>query len=183
MRVLLPLAALGGLVGAGLLLLTPESAFEVLIPFLIIGAVVLLALGNTVKKRVAERISHHQGGRERLLGPAIGIFAAAIYGGYFGGGLGIIVLAVLGVVLVDTLTRINALKQCSSLVINAAGALVFVFSGHVLWVTAAVMLICALGGGYLGGHLATRLPAVVLQRVVIGVGVVVAVVYSVRTFG
>jgi len=86
-------------------------------------------------------------------------------------------------VLVDTLTRINALKQCSSLVINGAAALVFVFSGYVLWVTAVVMLICALGGGYLGGHLATRLPAVVLQRVVIGVGVVVAVVYSIRTFG
>ena len=183
MRVLLPLAALGGLVGAGLLLLTPESAFEVLIPFLIIGAVVLLALGNTVKKRVAERISRHQGGRERLLGAAIGIFAASIYGGYFGGGLGIIVLAVLGAVLVDTLTRINALKQCSSLVINGAAALVFVFSGHVLWVTAVVMLFCALGGGYLGGHLASRLPAAVLQRLVIVVGVVVAVVYSVRTFG
>jgi uncharacterized membrane protein YfcA len=179
----LPLAALGGVVGAALLLITPESAFEVLIPFLIIGAVVLLALGNTVKKRVAERISHLHGGHERLLGPAIGIFAAAIYGGYFGGGLGIIVLAVFGAVLVDTLTRINALKQCSSLVVNGAAALVFVFSGHVLWVTAVVMLVCALGGGYLGGHLATRLPAVVLQRVVIGVGVVVAVVYSIRTFG
>ena len=183
MRVLLPLAALGGLIGAGLLLITPEHAFSVLIPFLIIGAVVLLALGNTVKKRVTERISQLHGGQERLLGPAIGIFAAAIYGGYFGGGLGIIVLAVLGVVLVDTLTRINALKQCSSLVINAAAALVFVFSGHVLWITALVMLVCALGGGYLGGHLATRLPAVVLQRLVIVVGVVVAVVYSVRTFG
>ena len=182
MRVLLPLAALGGLVGAALLLITPESAFEVLIPFLIIGAVVLLALGNTVKKRVAERISRLHGGHERLLGPAIGIFAAAIYGGYFGGGLGIIVLAVLGAVLIDTLTRINALKQCSSLVVNGAAALVFIFSGHVLWVTAVVMLICALGGGYLGGHLATRLPAVVLQRVMIVVGVVVAVVYSVRTF-
>ena len=92
-------------------------------------------------------------------------------------------LAVLGAVLVDTLTRINALKQCSSLVINGAAALVFVFSGHVLWVTAVVMLFCALGGGYLGGHLASRLPAAVLQRLVIVVGVVVAVVYSVRTFG
>ncbi|PHX80873.1 MAG: permease [Thermoleophilia bacterium] len=183
MRILLPVAALGGLVGAGLLLITPERAFSVLIPFLIIGAVVLLALGGTVKKRVSERISHLHGGRERLLGPAIGIFAAAIYGGYFGGGLGIIVLAVLGVVLVDTLTRINALKQCSSLVINGAAALVFVFSGHVLWATAVVMLVCALGGGYLGGNLATRLPAVVLQRLVIVVGVVVAVVYSIRTFG
>ena len=86
--------------------------------------------------------------REHLVGPAIGVFLAAIYGGYFGGGLGIIVLAVLGMVLVDTLTRINALKQCTSLVVNGFAAVIFLFSGHVLWMTAGVMLVCALLGGY-----------------------------------
>jgi uncharacterized membrane protein YfcA len=182
LRILLPVAALGGVVGAGLLLLTPESAFEVLIPFLIIGAVVILGLGDAIKRRVAARISHLHGGVERLAGPAVGIFAAAIYGGYFGGGLGIIVLAVLGLVLVDTLTRINALKQCTSLVVNGFAAIVFLFSGQVLWMTAGVMLVCALLGGYLGGHVASRVPARVLQRVVLVIGVVVAVVYSVRTF-
>lgn len=183
MRVLLPAAALGGIIGAGLLLVTPESAFKVLVPFLILGAVVLLALGDTIKTRVAARISHLHDGTERLGGPLIGVFLAAIYGGYFGGGLGIIVLAVLGMVLVDTLTRINALKQCTSLVINAFAAIIFLFSGHVLWMTAGVMLICALLGGFLGGHVATRVSARVLQRVVLVIGVVVAVVYSVRTFG
>ncbi|MGI9116938.1 MAG: sulfite exporter TauE/SafE family protein [Gaiellales bacterium] len=182
MRVLLPVAALGGVVGAGLLLVTPDSAFEVLVPFLILGAVVILALGDRVKQAVAARVSQHHDGRERLTGPAVGLFLAAIYGGYFGGGLGIIVLAVLGMVLVDTLTRVNALKQCSSLVINGVAAVVFLFSGHVLWMTAGVMLVCALLGGYLGGRVATRVPARVLQRIVLVIGAVVAVVYAARTY-
>jgi uncharacterized membrane protein YfcA len=182
MRVLLPAAALGGVLGAVLLLITPESAFKVLVPFLIMGAVVILALGDQVKRRVAARVSQLSGGQEHLLGPAIGVFLAAIYGGYFGGGLGIIVLAVLGMVLVDTLTRINALKQCTSLVVNGFAAVIFLFSGHVLWMTAGVMLVCALLGGYLGGRVASRVSAKVLQRLVLVIGVVVAVVYSVRTF-
>ncbi len=183
LRIILPVAALGGVAGAALLLVTPESTFAVMIPFLILTAVVLLALGDTVKQQVAVRISQMYGGREHLLGPTISVFFAAIYGGYFGGGLGIIVLAVLGIVLVDSFKRINALKQCSSLVINGAAAVVFALSGHVLWLTALVMLLCALLGGYLGGRLAGRLSSTILQRLVLVIGVVVAVVYSVRTFG
>ena len=183
LRVLMPAAALGGLAGAALLLLTPESVFAVLVPILILAAVAVLALGDAVKRRVAERVSRTlDGGPERLLGPAIGVFAAAIYGGYFGGGLGIIVLAVLGVILVDTLTRLNALKQATSLVVNAVAAGVFVVFGDVVWSAAAVMLVCAVVGGYLGGTLAGRVPARVLQRIVLVIGVAVAVGYAVRTY-
>jgi len=183
LRVLMPAAALGGLAGAALLLLTPESVFEVLVPILILAAVGVLALGDAVKRRVAERISRAvDGAPEHLLGPAIGVFAAAIYGGYFGGGLGIIVLAVLGVILVDSLTRLNALKQATSLVVNAVAAGVFVVFGDVVWSAAGVMLVCAVVGGYLGGTLAGRVPARVLQRIVLVIGVAVAVGYAVRTY-
>lgn len=183
LRVLMPAAAAGGLVGAALLLLTPERAFEVLIPVLILAAVAVLALGDAVKRRVAERVSRlGADGVERLAGPAVGIFLAAIYGGYFGGGLGIIVLAVLGTILVDSLTRLNALKQVSSLVINAVAAAVFVAFGDVVWSAAAVMLVCAVVGGYLGGTLAGRVSARTLQRIVLVIGVVVAVAYAVRTY-
>jgi uncharacterized membrane protein YfcA len=183
LRVLMPAAALGGLVGAALLLLTPESVFEVLVPILILAAVGVLALGDTVKRRVAERISRAvDGAPERLIGPALGVFAAAIYGGYFGGGLGIIVLAVLGVILVDTLTRLNALKQATSLVVNGIAAGVFVVFGDVVWSAAGVMLGSAVVGGTLGGTLAGRVPARVLQRIVLVVGVAVAVGYAVRTY-
>ncbi len=182
-RWLLPVAFVGGIAGALLLLLLPARVFEVSVPFLILAAVVVLAAGDRVKRRVAMRLSHPEGHHERLAVPAIGVFVAAVYGGYFGGGLGIIVLAVLGAVLVDTLTRINALKQATSLVVNLAAAGVFMLSGEVLWATAGVMLVAALIGGYLGGRLAGWLPGAVLQRIVVVVGVIVAVVYAVTTFG
>ena len=183
LRVLMPAAALGGILGAVLLLITPESVFKVLVPFLIIGAVVILGLGDRVKRRVATRISHLHDGIESLRGPVVGVFLAAIYGGYFGGGLGIIVLAVLGMVLVDSITRINALKQCTSLAVNGFAAIIFLFSGDVLWITAAVMLVCALIGGFLGGEVAHHVPGRVLQRLVLVIGVLVAIGYTVRNFG
>lgn len=182
-RVLLPAALLGGVGGALLLLLLPARVFEISVPFLILAAVVVLALGDRVKRRVAARVSHPEGRHEHLVIPAIGVFLAAVYGGYFGGGLGIIVLAVLGAMLVDTLTRINALKQATSLVVNLAAAVVFMASGEVLWATAGVMLVAALVGGYVGGRLAGWLPGAVLQRIVVVIGAIVAVAYAVITFG
>jgi uncharacterized membrane protein YfcA len=178
--VLMPVAAVGGLCGGALLLNTPERVFDVLVPVLIVAAVVALALGDQVKRRVANRMSHAHGVAEELVRPAIGIFLAAIYGGYFGGGLGIIILAVLGVVLVDTMTRLNALKQCTSLVVNACAAVFFVFSGDVVWSAALVMCVCALVGGFGGGRIAHRISAPTLQRVVLVIGIVVAAGYTVR---
>lgn len=183
LRVLLPAAALGGLVGGILLLVTPERVFSALVPFLILGAVAVLALGDRVKRAVAMRVSGHAEGAERLLAPAVGVLLASVYGGYFGGGLGIILLAVLGTVLVDSLTRLNALKQCSSMVVNGMAAAYFLFSGQVVWPAAAVMCVGALAGGLAGGRLAGRLPGHVLQRLVLAIGVVVAGVYAARTFG
>ena len=180
LRVLMPVAAVGGLLGGALLLVTPDRVFELLVPVLIIGAVIVLALGDRVKRAVADRMSHAHRAAEELLRPAIGVFLAAIYGGYFGGGLGIIVLAVLGVVLVDTMTRLNALKQCTSLVVNVCAAAFFVFSADVIWSAAAVMCVGALVGGFSGGRIAHRLPPKALQRLVLVIGVVVAVVYAAR---
>lgn len=178
--VLMPVAAVGGLIGGVLLLRTPERVFDALVPVLIVAAVAILALGDQVKRRVADRMSHAHGAAEELLRPAIGVFLAAIYGGYFGGGLGIIVLAVLGVVLVDTMTRLNALKQCTSLVVNACAALFFLSSGHVIWSAAAVMCVGALVGGFSGGRVAHRISARQLQRVVLAIGVAVAVGYTAK---
>ena len=177
---LLPAAAAGGLLGGVLLLVTPDRVFAVLVPVLILAAVLVLALGDRVKRAVAARVSGGAHGVERLAGPTAGVFAAAVYGGYFGGGLGIILLAVLGAVLVDSLTRLNALKQCISLVVNGVAAAYFLFAGLVVWEAAVVMCVCALAGGFAGGRVAGRLPARVLQRVVLAIGVAVAAVYVVR---
>ena len=105
---------------------------------------------------------------------------AAIYGGYFGAGLSVIVLAVLGLTLEDTLTRLNALKQIFAFSVNAAAAIFFVFSGRVVWPAAAIMAVGALIGGVLGGRLAGRVKPSTLRWMVVSVGVIVAIIYFVR---
>jgi uncharacterized protein len=105
---------------------------------------------------------------------------AAVYGGYFGAGLSVIILAALALVLDDSLTRLNALKQGIAFAANVGAAVVFVLSGRVAWPVAAVMAVAALLGGSLGGRLAGRVRASTLRWIVVGLGVVVAVIYFVR---
>ena len=183
---LVPAAMLGGICGGVLLLVTSESIFRRLVPFLILAACALLAGQDRVKGWVeARHTSQVAGSRPRHesgVGPVgiIAVFGAAIYGGYFGAGLGIILLAVLGVVIDDELIRINALKQSMAVAINVSAAAFFLFSGMVEWSAAAVMAVGSLAGGALGGRLASRLHPIILRRVVIVVGVTIAIVYLVR---
>jgi uncharacterized membrane protein YfcA len=108
------------------------------------------------------------------------IALAAVYGGYFGAGLSVIVLAVLGLLLDDSLTRLNALKQGIAFSANIAAATLFVFSGRVVWPAAAVMAAGALAGGALGGRLAGRVRPGVLRWIVVVIGVAVAGIYLLR---
>jgi len=108
------------------------------------------------------------------------VFLAAIYGGYFGAGLSVIVLAVLGLVLEDTLTRLNGLKQAIAFSVNVTAAIFFVFSGQVVWLAAIVMAVGALIGGALGGRLAGRVKPSSLRRIVVTIGVIVGIIYLVR---
>ena len=108
------------------------------------------------------------------------VFLAAIYGGYFGAGLSVIVLAVLGLVLEDTLTRLNALKQIIAFCVNLAAAVFFLFSGQIVWSAALVMMVGALVGGALGGRLAGRIKPEMLRRIVVTAGVIIALIYLVR---
>jgi len=177
---LVPVAVVGGLLGGILLLATGEALFRELVPFLILGASALLAFQERIRARVVRRLSERSGVDPRdgwVVAPA---FAASVYGGYFGAGLGVILLAVLGLVLDDTLTRINALKQALSFCINVTAAVLFIFSGKVVWSAALVMAIGAIVGGSVGGRLAGRMRAEVLRRVVVVIGVIVGAVYLVR---
>jgi hypothetical protein len=90
------------------------------------------------------------------------------------------VLAVLGLVLDDTLTRLNALKQAVAFSINIAAAIFFLFSGQVVWLAAAVMAVGAMIGGALGGRLAGRISSILLRRIVVTIGVVVSLIYFLR---
>jgi uncharacterized protein len=166
----LPVGAVGGVAGALLLLDTGERAFEVIVPFLILFAGILLALQDRLRRFLESR-GHAQ---RAAAFAAIPVGLGAIYGGYFGAGLGVIILASLGVAYADSLTRINALKQSVSLAVNVAAAIVFVFSDLIDWPICGVMLVASLLGGALGGAVASRIPAAVLRWIVVTTAVGVA---------
>jgi hypothetical protein len=173
-----PTAVVGGITGGALLLATSDAVFRQLVPFLILGASLLLAMQDKIRGRIARHLESASGEhRAWALAP---VFAASVYGGYFGAGLGIILLAVLGLVLDDSLTRLNALKQALSFSINVATAFFFLFSGRVSWLVALVLSIGAIAGGAFGGKLAHRVNPAILRRIVVAIGVVVAIVYFVR---
>ncbi|MGQ9682788.1 MAG: sulfite exporter TauE/SafE family protein [Anaerolineae bacterium] len=174
-----PSAVVGGIAGAFLLLLTGERLFRSLVPYLILLASGLLAVQERVRAWLVRRAAKTGNGTSDFwLVPSVGL--AAVYGGYFGAGLSVIVLAVLGLVLDDSLTRLNALKQAIAFSTNIAAAIFFLFSGRVVWAAALVMAIGALLGGTLGGRLAGRVKPGTLRTIVVVIGVAVAFVYLLR---
>lgn len=180
-RVLLyvPAAILGGITGGLLLLNTDDSTFEVLIPYLILFASLLLAVSDPLRNWVTKRLG--KGGIDSYMAwTVIPLFLAAIYGGYFGAGLSVIILAVLGLMLSDSLTVLNALKQILSFSVNVAAAVFFLFSDEVVWPAALVMAVFSLMGGALGGRLAGRIKPSTLRLVVVVIGVIVGIIYLVR---
>jgi uncharacterized membrane protein YfcA len=172
-------AAIGGLVGSVLLVVTSEKIFDNVVPYLLLLACALLALQDRIKRMLPARPVHPDDEADPpappLLVGAVGL--SAVYGGYFGAGLGIITLATLGVLLDDRMARLNALKQAISFVANVVAALFFVFSGKVVWSLALVMAPASLLGGSIGGRLASRLNARLMRGVVIVIGLVVAIKY------
>lgn len=175
---LAPVGALGGLLGGLLLLRTGERLFRDLTPFLILLASGLLAIQPRVRAWVAAR-QRHAGAPRRFAWAAAPTFAAALYGGYFGAGLSVIVLAVLGVAVDDDLTRLNALKQVIAFAVNVAAALFFIFSGRAVWPAALVMAVGAIAGGVIGGRVAGRIAPDRLRQLVVAIGVGVGVYYLV----
>jgi hypothetical protein len=150
-----------------------------LVPWLILTAALLLAIDPIAKRWIRERLSHKDGhGHLRLAG--LVAFVGSVYGGFFGAGLGIILLALYSLVVPESLVRINALKQATSFAANAAAALFFVFSGRVVWDAALVMAVGALVGGAVAGRFVRFVNPGALRAVVVAVGVVVAIVYFVR---
>lgn len=177
---ILPAGVLGGVLGGFLLLYTGEKVFRALVPFLILLASLLLAAQEPLRAWLVRRMerTHPAGASEKWAVLPVG--AAAVYGGYFGAGLSVIVLAMFGLTLEDTLTRLNALKQIFSFAVNVSAALFFVFSGEVVWGTAAVMAAGAVLGGALGGRLAGRVRASTLRWIVVGIGLTISAVYFLR---
>jgi len=182
---LLVAGAAGGLAGALLLRLTSDDGLRMAVPALLALATLLLAL----QPRLRGWLGRHAATAERpdavWLAPVIGL--TAVYGGFFGAGLGVMLLAVLGLGVHEPLNRSNVLKQLLSMVINVVAALFFVFSSpgsdnRVWWGLVAVMAVGSLVGGSLGGRLAERLNPDRFRVVVVLVGAAVAITYAVRVW-
>ena len=176
---LIPAGITGGFAGSLLLLLGSEQVFHVIVPFLILLAALLLAVQDKVRdwiRKQSHAVEFKGGGGKALL--PVGL--AAVYGGYFGAGLSVIVLAVLGLFLDDTLIRLNALKQCISLSINVAAAIFFLFSGMVIWPLALVMAAGALAGGAAGGKIAGKINPVQLRWTVVVISSAVGILLLLR---
>jgi uncharacterized protein len=169
-------SALGSATGAVVLLISPASVFDAIVPFLILLACGLLAAQPWIRRLVGS--GEHAEARPRAL--HVSTYVASIYGGYFGAGLGIALLALLGLLLTDDLQNLNALKGLLSLVIATVAAVFFVVAAPVDWWSALYVGVASLLGGVAGARLAQRIPDGPLRAIVVVYGVIVAVVLLVR---
>jgi hypothetical protein len=140
----------------------------------------MLALGTSLRKWVSRKNVIRDSTRffEILAIPII--ILAAIYGGYFGAGLSVILLAVLGMLVNDSLKKLIALRQVLAFATNVAAAIFFVFSGNIQWIVAVVMAISALVGGVAGGKLVVKLNPEVIRWVIVSIGLIIGVIYLIK---
>jgi uncharacterized membrane protein YfcA len=170
---------LGALSGSALLLATPDSAFKVFVPFLILAACALLAFQDRINARfVTAELHTHQGKSLWMLRGLI--YLTAVYGGYFGAGLGIITLAIFGVFLAEDIQHANALKGLFAFAVNGLAAIYFSIFGHVIWEAAILMAVCSLIGGYAGANLARSLPRNRVRQLAVAYGTIAAIVLLLR---
>lgn len=163
-RRLAVVSTLGAAAGCALLLSTPARAFDVVVPFLVIAASLLVAF----QPAIARRVGSQHGAHPRVLLVAVGI--GAVYGGYFGGGLGVILLAVIGLTLAAPLRETNALKSIVSLIVATVSLIAFVFFGPVHWLEVVVTAPTAMCGGILGGRLAASVNERLLRTAIVVFG-------------
>jgi uncharacterized membrane protein YfcA len=181
LRALLPLSLAGGVAGALLLLLLPQTAFVVIVPVLIVIAVLLVWFQPRISVAVARRRSHRtdtDGESHESRGLLrVGVLAAAIYGGYFGAAQGIMLIGLLGSVLLVDLHQVNALKNVLVTVVNAVSVVVFlvVSPATVNWAAAGLLAVGSLFGGLTGSLVGRRLPPTVLRGLIVVVGVVAVI--------
>jgi uncharacterized membrane protein YfcA len=164
-------SAIGGLLGSWVLLHTSEKAFDRIVPWLILFACALVAFQTRIGKFVQAHRAQGEG-----VPPALWVtqLLVSFYGGYFGAGMGIVMLATMGILLPSSLQHANGLKLACSLVINGVAALYFLGKGTASLPHAALMAVASIAGGWFGAHLAQRLPAPVMRAVVVCYGVVLA---------
>lgn len=166
MMALMVTSFIGGGIGAIILLVTPVQTFETLIPWLMLVATLLFAFGDKLRKAAiaAEEVQYCS---PKSMGLQMAI---ALYGGYFGAGIGILMLAMLNLLGLRDIHQMNALKTVLGSAINGVAVIIFLFSGLVDWQAAAIMVLAAIIGGYVGAHYAQKMPKIWVKKFVVLVG-------------
>ncbi len=167
---------MGGITGAILLKQTPPGVFARLVPFLILFATLLFAVQGTVQRWLRlHEIHRHELTHRWLVAAGLFQFAVAVYGGYFGAGIGILMLAALSLLGLTEIHQMNGLKNLFAMCINAVAAFYFMAVGLVSWDIAAVMAVGAITSGYGGAGIARWLGPRVVRRTVIGIGLAMTI--------
>jgi uncharacterized membrane protein YfcA len=169
-------ALLGGATGGVLLLHTSMATFTRLVPFLILGATLLLATQELITRRLGVLAHAHENPTAGWITiVAIFQFLVGIYGGYFGAGIGILILAALGLIGLTDLHEMNGLKNLLAICINGVAAIYFAWSGAVRWKDGFIMAIAAIIGGYLGARVARHLGRTFVRRSVVVIGLAMGI--------
>jgi uncharacterized protein len=170
-------ALAGGTAGSVLLLTTPSEAFDVVVPVLVLLASLLLAVQPLLTKRL--QTAGDDGTRRDPAWLYVALFLATVYGGYFGGALGVILVGILGVGL-HRLKLANALKSALSAITASVSLVIFALFGPVHWVVVAVAAPASLVGGFLGARIATRIPTTPLRVFIVCFGIAVSIYLFIR---
>lgn len=170
------LSLAGGAAGAGLLLVTPNEAFRRIVPWLLLLATTLFAMAPWLLARLAQH-----GEPAGVLTSGIGLGAVAIYGGYFNGGLGILLLALYGLLGERSLNRANAQKNLVSMALTAVAVCLYAAGGAVVWAKALPMMGAAVLGGYAGARVGRRIPAAMLRAFIVLTGLTMAALFFDRS--
>lgn len=175
---LLPTSVVGTAAGCALLLVTPGRAFELVVPFLILGATALLAFQHRIRALVGH--PRDLTAQQRTVALHALVLLGSAYGGYFGAALGVMLVAALALVLDEPLRYVSALKNAISAVAGLITVVAFATFGPVDWLAVAVLAPATLAGGYAGARVLTRLPAGVLRAIIVAVGTAVGLTLLIR---
>jgi uncharacterized membrane protein YfcA len=179
---LLPPSVVGGVLGAGLTLLSP-SVFKQLVPWLILTASLLFLLQPAIARWTGIGQPHAAPSRSTVVGVVLLQFVIAVYGGYFGAGIGILMLSGLAMIGMADIHQMNGLKTVLATIINGLATAMFVGNGKVDWRFAVPMTVAAIIGGFLGASTARRLNRLVVRWIVISIGIGLSTYYFWKTYG
>lgn len=174
----------GGTIGAVLLLVLPSAAFDAIVPVLIALGVVLVIFGPRISRAVSARAARRGGLPDHgaaWVWPSVA--GAGVYGGYFGAAQGVLLMAILGIGVDDTMQRHNATKNVLAAIVNGVAAVVFILVSHVAWAAAGLIALGSVIGGQIGAHWGRRLSPLWLRALIVLIGVVALVQFAVRLAG